>query len=106
MYQPVDKHRGLPATIEDVVGLIMEDLPLRDRTLMSRMEASDLWRINDAMGDYILNEFRIWTGNHRLLKACIEASGKDEEGEFGPSMVIIRSIWERLKRQHVLRRIK
>ena len=106
MFQPVDKPKGLPATIDEVVALILEDLPLRDRTLMSRMEASDLWQINNAMGNYILQEFRIWSGNQNLLRACIEASQADEGGTFGPSMVIIRHIWERLKRQHALRLVR
>jgi hypothetical protein len=96
---------GLPITIDDAVNILLDDLPLLDRTRLSAMKSDELDVINRLVGLQIARDFQLWSGNHALLYACLEAArGSGEEED--PTLVIIRAMWEKLQQTHVLRVVK
>ncbi len=89
----------LPRTIDEAVDLLLSDLPLRDRTRLSAMTEEELYKVNSFVGEYIASEFRLLTGNNKLLESCLSSSETDDDA----SMVIIRKMWKKLQETHVLR---
>jgi hypothetical protein len=95
----------LPLTIDDAVNMLLDDLQLLDRTRLSVMTPDELDLINRLVGLHIARDFQLWSGNHSLLYACLEAArGLGEEAD--PTLVIVRAMWEKLQQTHVLRIVK
>ncbi|BBO66552.1 hypothetical protein DSCA_04820 [Desulfosarcina alkanivorans] len=95
----------LPITIDDAVTMLLDDLPLLDRTRLSSMTPDELDLINRLVGLHIARDFLLWSGNHELLHACLEAARNSGE-EADPTLVIIRAMWEKLQQTHVLRLVR
>lgn len=98
--------KELPLTIDEAVSMLLDDLPLLDRTRLGAMTSEELNLINEAVGLQIASEFRLWGGNDALLNACLTAVDKSEEGDADPTMVIVRAMWKKLQETHVLRLVK
>ena len=98
--------KDLPVTIDEAVGMLLDDLPLLDRTRLGAMTDEELNLINEAVGLQIASEFRLWGGNDALLNDCLTAMDKNDEHDVDPTMVIVRAMWKKLQETHVLRLVK
>jgi hypothetical protein len=95
----------LPLTIDEAVSIIINDLPLFDRTRLSAMNSEELCLIDREVGAQIEKDFRLRSGNDILLSDCLaEAQQYDEPPD--PTLVIIRAVWQKLQQTHVLRLVK
>lgn len=97
---------NLPLTIDEAVDMLLADLPLADRSRLASLEAEGLEALNRMVGAQIASDFRLWSGNHELLHACLEAALEKGEDAADPTLVIVNAIWARLQATHVLRRVK
>ena len=50
-------------TVKDTVDLLIELLPLKDRTIIANMTAGELVSLNSTLGAYIRNKFGLFVGN-------------------------------------------
>ena len=96
----------LPTTVGEVADLLIDDLPLRERTKLARMEPDKLIRINESLGPDIIEEFKLFTGNFILLDDCTKFAIKKNLKQKDPSLAIIYRLWEKLKKTHRLRLVK
>jgi hypothetical protein len=88
-----------PRTIEEAVDFLMKGLSLKDKVIISRLPFEDLFALYPSLGQFIRNDFRLWTGNDELLESCQSTSADDA------SAVIIEALWNRLRETHKLRKV-
>jgi hypothetical protein len=85
----------LPRTVDEVADLLIADLPPKEMVTLSSMGESDFMRLYDSVAQYVLDEFKVWTGNEDLLGSCMAmVSGGDEDAD--PAMIILRRVWQKL----------
>ena len=86
---------SLPRSVDEVADLLISDLPPREMTTLSAMTENDFVRLYESVAQYVLDEFKIWTGNVELLASCMDrVSEKHQTTE--PAMVILRRVWQKL----------
>jgi hypothetical protein len=95
-----------PQTVEEAVERLLEQVPLKDRTLIANMTVPELAAVKLSLNRYIQKHFGLWTGNPALMTSCRFAGKSDQMDEDRAVDVIIRAFWERLRQTHTLRRIK
>ena len=92
-----------PITVDQSVKRLISELSLKDKTTIANMAEVELSDLHLTIGDYILNEFGLWSGNDDLLNSCCFVAKKDKVGEEEASSIIIRELWKRLRETHKLR---
>jgi hypothetical protein len=80
-------------------------MPLKDKTILARMEKHDLDRLRPSLGISIRNQF-LYPRNDVLLESCRQAArDKYLHWDQAPA-VIIRELWQKLQETHRLRVVK
>jgi hypothetical protein len=100
------KQTSVVKTVSEAVDLLIKLLPLKDRTTVANMTIGELISLNPTLGAYIRNKFGLIAGNKELLESCRWWS-KDQSmlPEQAP-MVIIKELWQQLRKTHKLRVVK
>ena len=99
-------NRKYPETVDDAVDLLMEELPLKDKTILACMSENQLQNLHPSLGLYIRKNYGLPADNEKLLASCRELAGEQElDGDAAP-FIVIKRLWEKLKKTHRLRRIK
>ena len=96
----------LPKTVDEAVSRLISDLPLKDKTMIARMDENDLPSLFLTLGAYIRDKFGLGSGNEALLDSCRSVSGENNIHEDDASMVIIRELWEELRKSHTIKAVK
>lgn len=105
MFQPLDTPmpRQLPYTVEQVVEVLYDDLSLRGKVMIANISENDLdLSLYAAMAKTIRKEFRIYNGNTELLNSCCRYIGRRYGSHEDPEMVIIKELWKKAKKTHLL----
>ena len=105
MFQPLDTPMPyqLPCTVVQVVEMLYDDLSLRDKVVIANLRESDLdLSLYAAMAKTIRKEFGIYNGNTELLNSCCKYIGGKYESHEDPVMVIIKELWKKAKKTHLL----
>ncbi len=95
-----------PQTVSEAVLRLKEHLPLKDKATVANMSASELAALDGSLGEYIRNAFQLFTGNNALLESCRWVSKQAGFKQDNAAAVIIRELWQELKKTHTLRIIK
>ena len=95
-----------PRTVEEAVDTLINKLPLKDKTMIAKMEEYDLSDLSLSLGMYIRKNFKLLTGNIALLKSCEAIVGRGEFIKEGAAIIIILELWKKLKESHGLRVVK
>lgn len=85
----------LPRTVDEVANLLIADLPPQEMVTLSSMSENDFMRLYDSVAQYVIDEFKIWTGNDDLLASCL-SNVNGHEQDTDPAMVILRRMWQKL----------
>jgi hypothetical protein len=93
----------LPKTLDEAVDLLVSELPLKDSVVIANMTGSELGSLNTTLGKYIRDTFDLWNENVSLLTSCRKEAQDENLKIENVSMVIIRALWEYLKKTHRLR---
>jgi hypothetical protein len=96
----------LPKTVDEAVSRLISDLPVKDKTAIARMGEAELDTLHPTLGTYIRDKFGLWSGNEALLDSCRFLSGENNIHEDDASMVIIRELWEELRKSHTIKSVK
>ncbi len=94
MYEKPNKH-SLPRTVDEVADLLIADLPPQQMGTLSGMTENDFVRLYDSVANYVLEEFKIWTGNDELLESCMDQVS-EKAITTDPAMIILRRVWQKL----------
>lgn len=96
MYEKPNMH-SLPRTVDEVADLILSDLPPREMAVLSDMSERDFFRLYDSVAHYVLDEFKVWTGNDELLESCLDqVTEKTQTTDTDPALIILRRVWQKL----------
>ena len=93
----------LPQTVDEAAIDIISGMDLKDRSYLENLSEEDLIPLQFTLGLYIDQQLQAWSINKSLNESCIKAYREEELDEPNPSAVIIKRIWERLKKTHKLK---
>ena len=100
------KSSKLPKTVEQAVERLVDELLLKDKTTIGNLAEDELINLHISLGEYIRNEFGLWSGNDGLLASCCSIAKIDKIHEDTASAIIIEELWKRLRETHKLRVVK
>ena len=86
---------SLPKTVDEVADLLISDLPPQEMATFSLMSENDFVRLYESVARYVLEEFKVWTGNVELLDSCMNHVSEVYQ-TTEPAMVILRRVWQKL----------
>jgi len=93
----------LPKTVDEAVDILVPNMPLKDKVIIANMTKGELTSLHMTLGTYIRNRFGLWTGNKALLDSCRSYSGLDDIHTDDASSIIIRALWDKLRKTYKLR---
>ena len=93
----------LPKTVDEAVKRLISEMSLKDKTIIANMAEFELSLLHTNIGEYIRNEFGLWSGNQDLKTSCCFFAKKENVHEDEASSIIIRELWKRLRETHKLR---
>lgn len=93
----------LPKSVDDAVDILLLDFSLNNEIHMAAMKEEYLAGLHFSLGSKIRNEFGLWTENEALMEFCRKLSGNENLHVDDASMVIIKAVWERLKKKNILK---
>jgi hypothetical protein len=93
----------LPKTVDEAVKRLISDMSLKDSTIVANMAEIELSLLHANLGEYIRNEFGLWSGNQDLMTSCCFFAKKEKVQEDEASSIIIGELWKRLRKTHKLR---
>lgn len=109
MFQPLDTDQllQLPRSVEEVVTILYEDLPVNDRLIMAKLSEKELdSSVYLALAKSIRKEFGLCSGNDHLINSCRPYFGRDYDSFEDPAMVIIKELWQKIRTKYHLRLVK
>lgn len=80
----------MPHTVEEAAELLLSDLLMQHLQTLSKMTEPDFDRLCDRVAPYLLEEFKIWQGNHALLDSCY--SQQEDDDEIDPARIILKRV--------------
>jgi len=95
-----------PQSIAAAVERLISQMPLKDKTTVANMSQDELPNLYLTLGGYIMNNFGLLSGNHKLLESCRLAADGSFQHEEDAVAIIIKALWQKLKQTHRLRVIK
>jgi len=95
-----------PRTVEQAVERLTTELSLKDKTTIANMAEAELSTLHLNLGEYIRNDFGLWSGNPDLIKSCCRIAGSVNVHQDQASSIIIRELWQQLRETHRLRVVK
>jgi hypothetical protein len=95
-----------PQNIDAAVERLISQMPLKDKTTMANMSPDELPNLYLSLGEYIMNNFGLLSGNHKLVESCRLEAGDTFEHEENAVAIIITALWEKLRQTHKLRVLK
>jgi hypothetical protein len=96
----------MPEKIQEAVDRLTGDLPLKDKVTIASMSESELASLAPTLGEYIVTRFALVSGNTALIRSCRWLARRPLKNEADVAAVIIRELWNQLRRTHPLRRVK
>lgn len=95
-----------PKTVEAAVDIIINEMHLKDRTLMANLREEDIAPLQLTLGLYIKKKLDIWSRDAALYQSCVAAAEKENLDKSNLPMVLIKMMWKKLKDTHRLRVVK
>lgn len=102
---PAEKEK-FPETVDQAVAQLVEDLPLKDKTRLAGMSETDLNYLHPSLSIYIKTNYRIAGDNGNLISSCRQAANDPSLDADAAAVLIIKKLWENLKKTHRIRRVK
>jgi hypothetical protein len=95
-----------PGTIDKAVDMLASKMSLRERCYIGNMAESDLVYLDITLGARIRETFGPGLGSKDLTETCRHLLGRDEIGDDEVVRVIIKELWKKLHKTHVLKVVK
>jgi hypothetical protein len=85
----------LPQTIDQAADLLISDLLTDHIEAMASLSHEEFESLYQGVAPFLIDEFRLWSGNDSLLAACMEVC--EARGETpDPVRVILERVVERI----------
>lgn len=105
-FSDIKSPRPLPTTMDEAVDRLISEMPLKDKINVAKMSEMELGNLYLTLGRYILNTYGVMSGNFDLVESCRSATDQIFQHDEDAVPIIIKSLWERLRTTHRLRRVK
>jgi len=105
-FSDIKSPRPLPTTVDEAVDRLISEMPLKDKISVAKMSERELANLYLTLGRYILNTYGVMSGNFDLVESCRSATDEIFQHDEDAVPVILKSLWERLRTTHRLRRVK
>lgn len=102
----LDKLPIPPKTVDEAVDRLMLDLDLEDKVKIAKADFNELINIHLRLKTYLKTALGVWHGNKELLADCRSISEGAIYNEEQATFVIVKALWQRLKKTHKLRVVK
>jgi hypothetical protein len=102
----LDKLPIAPRTVDEAVVRMLSDLDLKTKTKISHMKQHELFSLQSELRGYFKDAFGVWHGNSELLTDCRAKSGEAIRDEGEATFVILKTLWEKLRKSNTLRVVK
>ncbi len=103
---PGNKRASYPRSVDEAVQRLKTNLPLKDRSLLANMQPDELSHLNSGLGEYIKQNFGLYVGNEPLMESCALAGQVTGPLTDEACAIIVRALWEDLRKTHKLRVVK
>jgi hypothetical protein len=90
MYEKKSK-ASVPCSVDEVADLLMSDLLMTDLDTLAKLSEKEFYQLYSAVAGYILEEFKVWTGNEALLNSCLDKAESTDQ-YFDPALIILRQV--------------
>ncbi len=94
-----------PRTVDGAVDKLLAELSFADRVRLAAMSEPKLALFFKSFGPHVQMAFRL-PGNDPLMQACADAMGQADISGRQAAYVIVRHLWQRLKKITVLKVVK
>lgn len=95
-----------PASVDRAVSRLASELPLKDRALIANMRPDELLSLRATLGRYIIYKYGLLDETSQLLLSCRTAAGGSRLDAADAADIIIRNLWQNLRKTHKLRIVK
>lgn len=95
-----------PTGFDEAVDAIESGLSLREKTIIPKLNKEDLGSLYQALGEYHILNFKLGSGNSELMDDCYSRSCQEMITEEDASKVILKAIWERIRKTYLLRAVR
>jgi DNA topoisomerase IB len=85
----------LPQTIDQAADLLISDLLTDHIEAIASLSNEEFESLYQGVAPYLIDEFRLWSGNDILLAACMEACQASGETP-DPARIILKRVVERI----------
>lgn len=90
----------LPHSVQEAVDRLHANISLNDEIrLAATLTEEVLADFHFSIGPHIRNEFGLWSGNDALLESCRIVAGKQDLHVDDASLVIIKALWVKIKKE-------
>ena len=96
----------VPRNIQAAVDGIIHGMTLKDRATMANLTQGELAPLQLNLGMYIRQQLPRWLADESFKRSCEEAAREEGLDASNTPMVIIRKIWQELKKTHRLRLVR
>jgi hypothetical protein len=96
------ERKDQPKTVDETVKILIDELSLKDKNTIANMAEDDLTDLHFSIGLAIRNRF-FYPRNEKLLESCRKEAADKYLHWDQASTVIIKKLWEDLRKSHKLR---
>jgi DNA topoisomerase IB len=86
---------GLPQTVDQAADLLISDLLTDHIEVMASLSDEEFESLYQGVAPFLIDEFRLWSGNDSLLAACMKVCQARPENP-DPVRVILERVVERI----------
>lgn len=102
-WNDVEHSSDMPKTVDEAAVDIINEMNLRDRSILGNLSKEDLVPFHLTLSMYIKQQLEVWSVNEALKESCLQFCEEEGLDESNPAMAIIVKIWKKLKDTHKLR---
>jgi hypothetical protein len=94
MFKKSPKYK-IPATVDEAAEVLIADLLPCHFDNITTFNEKEFEQLYQAIRSYLINEFKLWSGNGQLLSSCLKET-KNEGADFDPAKIILNKIKSKL----------
>ncbi|MGD9210269.1 MAG: hypothetical protein PVI90_05805 [Desulfobacteraceae bacterium] len=94
MFKKNSKYQ-LPTSVDEAAEVLIADLLTCHMDSFNALNEKEFDQLYTAICPYVLDEFKLWSGNDQLLSSCLEEAGNEIE-YFDPAKIILKKIKSKL----------
>jgi hypothetical protein len=95
-----------PRTVEDAIDRLVYELPLKDKIHIAKLEKNELEVLYPTLGEHIKENYGLKFKKGELMRDCrFMAKGKVIDEDVAAEL-IIKEMWNKLRKTHVLMVVK